>query len=444
MPLNHVIKDGNKNNCKGKLLYFFYNVLWLVILLPVSILILWRYRKYPAHNKRFSERLGLSSSKKLSNKNIWLHTASVGEVNAALPLLHKLIKQYSADSILVTTTTPTGEQVLINAFNGSVDHLYLPFDQCFLMKRFLSRVNPHVVILFETEVWPSLIVEAKNNNAEVVLVNARMSGKSKNKYLQFKPFSNYIFSRLSLIVAQTKEDAHRFYELGVPDCQISGSLKYSIAVDEELLEHSKIKKTKWLAATGNKKIIIAASTHPVEEDLILDAFLKIKDVYEALLILVPRHVERSDEVKALCIKQGFSIERFGDEKIPAANVDIVLVDVVGKLFNLFGLADVAIMGGTFISRGGHNFLEPAAWGLPIISGKSDYNFSEISRGLKESNALTQVSDAQSLADILGELLSSDFLAKEQGDNAKKYSQRNSDVVNKMFSIIEPILPKKAS
>lgn len=434
---------GSKNSCSGKLLYFFYNVLWLIILLPASILVLWRYRKYSNHSKRFIERLGLLFGNKISDKRIWLHTASVGEVNAALPFLQMLIQQYSADSILVTTTTPTGEQVLKNTFKDSVNHLYFPFDQCFLIRCFLSKINPHMVILFETEVWPSLIVEAKKNNTEVVLVNARMSEKSKNKYLKFQSFSSFIFSRLSLVIAQTKEDALRFDQLGASDPHVSGSLKYSIAVSKPLLKSSRTKKTEWLASMGNKKIIVAASTHPVEENFIVDAFVTLKNAKDVLLILAPRHVDRAAEVEALCLEKGLSLMRFDDKKIPANNIDVVLVDVVGKLFALFGLADIVIMGGTFIPRGGHNFLEPAAWALPIVSGESDYNFSEISKGLKDNNALTQVNSTELLIDALGLLLSNDALAREQGARAKQYCQTNADVVNKMYSIVEPLLSKKS-
>ncbi len=436
-------KNSTKSHFKGKLLYVFYNILWLIILLPVCVLVFLRYRQYPCHSARFGERLAFFSSRKAANKNIWLHTASVGEVNAALPLLQELIRQYGSDCILVTTTTPTGEQVLKKALGHTVDHLYLPFDIFLLTRRFLAKLKPHVIILFETEVWPSLIVEAKNNNSNIVLVNARMSENSKNKYLKFQAFSSFIFDCLSLIVAQTKDDAHRFGELGAPSCQVSGSLKYSIAIDKCSADFSKKIKAQWVSAIGGKKIIIAASTHPLEEDIILEAFIKLKSAgVNSLLILVPRHVERAGEVEALCLEQSLSLMRLCDTQAPSHNTDVVLVDAVGKLFNLFGLADVAIMGGTFISRGGHNFLEPAAWGLPIVSGESDYNFSEIAKGLKSCHALTQVSNSESLANTLELLLVDDALANRQGDNAKKYIEKNSDVVGKMLSNIEPFLPKK--
>lgn len=431
-------------NYKGKILYGLYNIVWLLILLPVAGLVFWRYRKYPLHNMRFGERLTLyTNNHKIRSKKIWVHTASVGEVSAALPLLHQLIATYGINELLVTTTTPTGAQVLKKALGESVNHLYLPFDQCFLMRRFLQRQKLQTVILFETEIWPSLITEANNNNVEVILVNARMSEKSKRNYLKLQSFTRFIFNKISLIVAQTKEESCHFYDLGAANCKHSNSLKFSIGIDEKLRKKSIKIKHNWLASTNNKKIIIAASTHPKEENVILEAFNQLKEAgLNILLILAPRHVERSDDVESLCLQQNLSVMRYCEDTIPDENVDVVLVDVVGKLFELFGLANVAVMGGTFIEHGGQNFLEPAAWGLPIVSGKSDYNFSEIAKELNFRGALTQVDDIESLTVTLKSLLSNESLANRQGNAAKEYSLKNGDAATKMMSIITPLLPNK--
>jgi 3-deoxy-D-manno-octulosonic-acid transferase len=430
-------------NFKGKILYGLYNIIWLIILFPIAAIIFLRYRQYPLHNSRFGERLTLYNNIKMRPNNIWVHTASVGEVNAALPLLRELISIYGLNAILVTTTTPTGEAVLKKALGASVNHLYLPFDQCLLMRRFVNKFKLQTVILFETEIWPSLIVEASHHNAKIILINARMSEKSKRNYLKLQSLTRFVFNKISLIVAQSKVESSHFHDLGAANCKDSDSLKFSISIDESLKVESKKEKRNWSVASNNKKIIIAASTHPKEEDIILQAVKQLQKVgLNVLLILVPRHVERSHDVKALCRQQNLSVMSYSEGKVPDVGTDVVLVDVVGKLFELFGLAHVAIMGGTFINHGGQNFLEPAVWGLPIVSGKSDYNFSAIAKGLVDNAALTQVDDVESLAMALKSLLLNESLAKKQGDAAKQYSLKNIDAAKKMMSILAPLLPNK--
>ncbi len=375
-------------------------------------------------------------------KKIWVHTASVGEVNAALPLLRELITRYGVNSLLITTTTPTGEQVLKKALGESVNHLYLPFDHYLLMRRFFYKFKLQCVILFETEIWPSLIVEASRYDTKIILVNARMSKKSKYNYLKFQSLTRFIFNKILLVVAQTKQQSDYFYELGASNCKDSDSLKFAISIAESSRAQSIKRRHSWLRSSKNKKIIIAASTHPQEETVILQAFKQLQRAgLKVLLVLVPRHVERSDEVQSLCLQQGLSVIRYCDDASPDDTVDIVLVDVVGKLFELFGIANVAIMGGTFVEHGGQNFLEPAAWGLPIVSGKSDYNFSEIAKNLMDNGALSQVDDAESLTQALKTLLSSDSTAKKQGAAAEKYSLKNGDSAKKMMALMTPFLPK---
>jgi 3-deoxy-D-manno-octulosonic-acid transferase len=434
---------AKSSNYKGTLLYSLYNILWFLILLPVAGVIFWRYRQYPQHRLRFGERLTVYNNKnKVLPKKIWVHTASVGEVNAALPLLRELITRYGVNSLLITTTTPTGEQVLKKALGESVNHLYLPFDHYLLMRRFFYKFKLQCVILFETEIWPSLIVEASRYDTKIILVNARMSKKSKYNYLKFQSLTRFIFNKILLVVAQTKQQSDYFYELGASNCKDSDSLKFAISIAESSRAQSIKRRHSWLRSSKNKKIIIAASTHPQEETVILQAFKQLQRAgLKVLLVLVPRHVERSDEVQSLCLQQGLSVIRYCDDASPDDTVDIVLVDVVGKLFELFGIANVAIMGGTFVEHGGQNFLEPAAWGLPIVSGKSDYNFSEIAKNLMDNGALSQVDDAESLTQALKTLLSSDSTAKKQGAAAEKYSLKNGDSAKKMMALMTPFLPK---
>jgi len=373
----------------------------------MMVITVWRYRSYSSHNNRFLERLSFYKNTTQS-KMIWLHTASVGEVNAALPLINKLIEKYSASSIVVTTTTPTGEKILTDSLNSSVQHYFLPFDTSFLMRRFVTRIKPKLLVLFETEVWPSMLVESKRNGINSILVNARLSEKSVKKYKKVKSLSEYIFGQLALAIAQTKKDADNLSSVGVNDIEVLGNLKFSVDISRSMVNKAK--------------------------KIVLNAFKELKKIEpNLLLVIVPRHVERCGHIYSLC-EQYFPTTIYNEATFKngtfASDNDIVLVDVTGKLLMLFGVSDIAIMGGTFIERGGHNFLEPAMWAIPIVSGKSDYNFTDIAKCLVDVQALTKVNNGDDLVNILKQLLLSKALRDQKGTAAQDYVKNQGDIIHR--------------
>jgi 3-deoxy-D-manno-octulosonic-acid transferase len=422
---------------KARLTFFIYNLVWVFISLPFLLLLCWRYRQYSSHRRRYLERFSLYLwQAKPQPFRLWIHLASVGEVMAAIPLLKLICEEYDQRDIVVTTTTPTGEQALKKYLQKDIQHYYLPFDFAPLMKRFVGLIQAKCLIIFETEVWPSMIMANEKVGTAVVLANARLSEKSKNNYQRFKAFSQLIFGKIVNIAAQTKADEMRFIELGAKNTTVTGNIKSEIKITSALTEKSHQLRTQWLIEPGIN-IMLAASTHQYEEELILSAFKNIQIACpNTLLIIVPRHPERFDLVEKLCLQQGFNVVRKSLNNEVNASTEIVLGDTVGELLMLFGVCDVAIMGGTFIEWGGHNFLEPAAWSLPIVSGKSDYNFMEIAKGLVSIGALKQVDNVDDLSATVIELLKNPQERKKRGLAAKQFVNENRGALEKTLRIIQ--------
>jgi 3-deoxy-D-manno-octulosonic-acid transferase len=430
---------------KALLLYLAYNFVWAIISIPFLIILIWRYRHYPSHRQRFLERLGIYSfspvndsrrSSKEPAKKFWIHLASVGEVMAALPLLKSLEKEYGLDQLTVTTTTPTGEQALKQYFNQNIEHQYLPFDFSLWVNLLIKRINADCLVIFETELWPSLIASCQKSDIRTLVVNARLSEKSYKKYLKLSSFTKMIFSRLTSVAVQTISEAERFKNLGVKKIVVTGNIKSEVTISETLKEKAKYLRGE-LIKNGKQKVIVAASTHEGEEEIILSAFKEFNNTQnQLLLILTPRHPKRTQSVKQLCINKNLNVLLKSDNETPSNQTDVLLVDTVGELFLLFGIGDIAIMGGTFIDRGGHNFLEPAAWGLPIVSGSSDYNFLETAKCLAAVGALKQLKDSDSLSKEVLALLGKPEEREKMGLAGKEYVENNKGALDKTLLFIK--------
>jgi 3-deoxy-D-manno-octulosonic-acid transferase len=428
---------------KAKIFFFIYNVLWLFICIPFLLTLLWRYRHYDQHRSRFWERLSIYNPPP-KECIVWVHVASVGEAIGCMPLLTALKKKYGSEQLLVTTTTPTGESIVRQYLGENVCHAYLPFDFVFFMRRFLAKIKPKVLLIFETEVWPSMVSSCYENKVDTILINARMSEKSKGRYDRFSYFSRQIFNRLTFVVAQSSNDASRLQSLGANNIAVLGSIKLDVTLNEKIISDSKKLRLNWQGAYGQKniarKILLAASTHNGEEEIVLKAYRDIKKYHpEALLLLVPRHSERFDQVERLCIRESFIVVKRSAGETVSSQTDIVLVDTMGELLMLLGISDVVIMGGTFVDRGGHNFLEPAIWGIPIVSGRSYYNFSGVAQGLMNVEALMPVDTPEELSLQIKILLENDKLRFQKGSAAKQYIQGRQGSLKKLLLIIEPYL-----
>ena len=394
------------------------------------------------YRDRWKERLGfiLTNSdfiKKDDKKVIWIHAVSVGEVEATTPLVKKLFAEYSDLQIIMTTTTPTGAETVKRRYADQYDeqivHYYIPYDLVSFQQRFIDQIKPDLLIIMETEVWPNLIHVCQKNNIPVMLANARMSESSGKGYQRIAKLSRPMFSGISEVAAQTDLDAQRLVSLGVnPDHLIvSGSLKF----DQELPEGIEEKSAMLKKQIGSRHVWIAASTHPGEEEQVLNAHKQIlKTLPDCLLILVPRHPERFQEVFELCEAYTMTISRRSlDQDI---NKQVYLVDTMGDLVKCYGAADVAFVAGSLTSIGGHNLLEPASLGLPVLMGPYTFKIEKIFQSFLDAGAAFCVKDSTELEQKVLYFFEHDQERLETGKKAMKLIKENKGAADRHLELIK--------
>ena len=421
---------------------YFYTFLFYLALPFIFIRLLWRGRQLPAYRKRLGERMGYYPF--TLQKSIWVHAVSVGEVLAAIPLIKALKSRHPNTLFLVTTMTPTGADRVKVALGKSVYHAYIPYDVPDAMSRFLKKMNPIVAIIMETELWPNLIASCNKKQIPICLVNARLSEKSAKGYARIAGLTRNMLQKINIIAAHGEKDAERFVQLGAPKDRISvtGNIKFDLELPQQLVDQSKEIREK----LGRDRFIwIAASTHEGEEEKILAAHrLLLKKYPEALLILVPRHPDRFDAVMKLCeqsafktVRRSLSSHSFCEE--PLSEMNVYLGDTMGELLLLYGVSDVAFVGGSLVSRGGHNMLEPGALGKPILTGPYLFNFAEISELFVSANALIKVPDEKTLAEQLDRFIKNPDERTQTGKRALRVMDANRGALQKQLELIEKVL-----
>ncbi|PLY14726.1 MAG: 3-deoxy-D-manno-octulosonic acid transferase [Sedimenticola sp.] len=411
--------------------------------LPLILLrILWKSLRNPDYRLRISERFGIFPSL-AADRSIWVHAVSVGEAQAAEPMIRWLLDQYPHTPVVVTTTTPTGSERVRALFGESVFHVYFPYDIPLAIRGFLSRVRPLMLVMVETEIWPNLIEECHRNNIPTLLANARLSEKSARGYARLGSFTREIFGKIGLIAAQAPVDAERFLGLGVPHdrVRVTGSIKFDIKLNASLHEQAEVLRRSW----GHRPIWVAASTHEGEEEQILAAHNRILLAHtEALLVLVPRHPERFERVHALCVQQGFSVAKRYSMDHCGLDKTVLLGDTMGELMLFYATADAAFVGGSLVSTGGHNVLEPAALGVPVLFGPHMFNFSVISRLLLAENAAVQIANTQALAEVLVRWFSDASERTRIGENALRVVEANKGALERLVELIKELLDGQVS
>lgn len=372
----------------------------LYLLLPfLPLRLLLRGRKQPAYREHWRERFGhypVHPDKPV----IWLHTVSVGETRAAVPLVQQLLARYPNHQILLTHMTPTGRETSENLFGNTVLRCYLPYDYPFAVRRFLRRFRPAVGLLMETEIWPNLIHASKIAGVPVLLVNARLSQKSAAKYARFSRLTRESLHNLSAIAAQTEEDAKRFSALGECPVSVIGNLKFDAAPPSPLMELGVTLRERF---GNNRPVFLAASTREDEEALLLDA-LKNASITGLLTVIVPRHPQRFDEVAELLTKRGIPFQCRSENRPIAPTTEAVLGDSMGEMFAYYAAADIAFIGGSLLPYGGQNLIEACAVGTPVLIGPHTYNFAMAAEEAVQSGAAKRVVDAADLVHALRELL----------------------------------------
>ncbi len=419
-----------------------YTALFCLLLPLYFSRLFWKGLYNKEYLLRWSERLGLSTnSPSKSQSLIWIHAVSVGEVNASMPLLRNLIDDYPNSSILVTTTTPTGSKILMERLGNKVKHQYIPVDIPFFVNIFLDKWNPNILILLETEIWPNIIYQCKKRGIYTALVNARLSSKSKDNYSRFSSLIKPAIESLDIILAQFESDKKRFLELANPnEINICGNLKFDQDVPSELEEISATIRQDWSIDGENRFTLIAASTHDGEEYIVLEAFKDIlKKHPHALLIVVPRHLERFEKVKKIIRDSGLRMASRSKKIEVDPQTQVLLGDTIGELNFLYSLADIAFVGGSLIDHGGQNLLEPSAQSLPLLSGPSLRNFSDISDQLIDKGCLEIVHNSDDLSRKFKHYIESDTDLKKKGKAAFEVFNSNRGALQVILSHLkEPL------
>lgn len=415
----------------------------LHLLLPLVLLrLLWLGWKTPGYRQRWRERFGLVRRQRGSEPVLLLHAVSVGEVLAAKPLLHRIQASYPAYRIVVTTTTPTGAMTVRQNFGDSVEHLYFPYDLPLAVATFLDRVAPRVVMVMETEIWPNFFAACRRRGIPLALVNARLSARSAARYARIARLARVTLHASTLIAAQSAADARRFADLGAAPGKVTvcGNLKYDVHLPPSVREQGVALRQ---AFSSSRAVWIAASTHEGEEQAALDAYADVvRSQPRCLLIIAPRHPERFDRVEQLCRRAGRSTaRRTRMQTVPGDRVEVFLLDTLGELAMFYACADVAFVGGSLVRHGGHNLLEPAALGLPLISGPHLYNFTEIAERLAVVGALQTVPDAQQLAAAVSGLLQDANRRHAAGERARQVYLDNQGSADQLLLRLQPLLAR---
>lgn len=424
--------------------FLYSSLLYLMSPLVIGRLF-WRARKAPAYGLRKSERFGFFRQTTNDKPVIWVHSVSVGETIASAPLVKALQKQYPGHKVLVTTMTPTGSEQVVKIHGDTVEHVYAPYDLPDAVNRFLNKVNPVLAVMIDTELWPNTIAACHKRNIPVVLANARLSERSARGYARFGKLVKKMLQQISMIAAQDKEGGQRFTELGLPEQQltVTGSVKFDLDIAANINASGGALRQRWQAGMAEDiQLLVAASTHEGEDQQILDAFkMVIAKCPKARLLIVPRHPERFNSVYNLIRQNGFAVVRHSRGSEVSADTRVILGDTMGEMMKFYAASDVAFVGGSLVATGGHNMLEPAALGLPVLSGPDVFNFAEISQSLVEAGGMVLVENSEALAKQTIDLFNDDLSCQRMGKSAEQFVSRNRGALKQTLDIISRYVNK---
>lgn len=415
-----------------------YSALYYCLMPCIVLRMLWRSRLAPAYRQRWSERLGYFRG--LPDDGvpaIWVHAVSVGETIAAAPLVESMLQQFPDYRVVLTTTTPTGSERARALFGDRVLHVYAPWDLPGSLRRFLDRTRPRLLIIMETELWPNMLHYTRASGCNVMLANGRMSQRSARGYARVAGLTRQLLSSLNVVACQTLEDSKRFLALGVAPAvlHVTGSVKFDVTLDESLRNQAAELRRTFMV--GGRPVLVAASTHPGEEALVLAAFRDIRRTRsDCLLVLVPRHPERFEKVHGLCVREGWQVVRRSSDSEPSGADDILLGDTMGELLLLLGTATVAVVGGSLLAHGGHNVLEAAVWGVPAVSGPHMENFAEVSARLEAAGAVIRLDTPGALSDTLQRLLDDADLRQRMGMAGLQVLDENRGASARLLALVQ--------
>jgi 3-deoxy-D-manno-octulosonic-acid transferase len=420
------------------MIIFYTLILWL--LLPyIFIRLIWRARKQPEYLRHIGERFGFYSLK--SNKPIiWLHAVSVGETRAAQSLVTKLGEAYPDHQILLSHTTPTGRAASEQLYGDRVMRVYLPYDYPFAVNGFLRHFRPQLGLLMETEIWFNLIHACYLTHTPLVLLNARMSGKSARAYARFARLTRTALNELTSLAAQTADDATHLTSLGAKNVSVMGNLKFDIEPPGAMLKLGKQLREQF---GMTRKIFLTASTREGEEVLLIDALKDIR-IPNLLLVIVPRHPQRFADIASLLEQHGILFQRRSENRAVTEKIQVVLGDTMGEMFAYYAAADLAFIGGSLLPYGGQNLIEACAVGTPVLVGPYTHNFAEATRLALNAGAACLIPDARGLFTKLQHLLDNPLALYKMRKQCSLFVESNRGATDKALQIITPLLKTKQS
>jgi 3-deoxy-D-manno-octulosonic-acid transferase len=428
-------------------MYFIYNILLSITSILLSPLILFALLREEKYRMGLSQKLGFLPPHlllKLSgSRPVWIHAVSVGEVTSTIPLIQEIKKRYPSQKIILSTVTVTGNYTATIRVREVDAVIYFPLDYPFIVKKVIRQIKPKLFIILETELWPNILRELKRNNIPSVVVSGRISNRSYHKYRWGRFFFTKVLDNIHLFCMQTEVDSKRIINIGADKDRVTtvGNLKFDQCVPTITTEE-KENLYNMLSLKEGQTIFIAGSTHKGEENIVLEVFKNLKKTYEDLiLILAPRHPERFDEVADLISHQ--KLRSIKKTKIKVAQKsnhhDIILLDTIGELSKLYSIGTIIFVGGSLVSTGGHNVLEPVAYKKAVIFGPHMDNFSEISRCLRESGGGFQVNNQEEFLSQTEMLLQNDVDRDKLGEKAFEVIAHNQGAINKSMEVIERFL-----
>jgi 3-deoxy-D-manno-octulosonic-acid transferase len=406
----------------------------------VSLMLVARGLRDRSYWRNFGQRFGLGPAAPFT---IWVHAVSVGEVQAAAALVSALRGRYPELPVLVTTFTPTGAARARALFGGAAEVRFLPFDLPGSVRRFLDRTRPRLAVIMETELWPNLYRQCRRRRIPLIIASARLSRRSIDRYRRLGAlFKETVSAGGVVVAAQGEGDAERFRALGAAAerTHVTGNLKFDLTLPPDISEHGRALREQY---APSRAVWVAGSTHGgVEEDAVLAAQRHVVATHAGtLLVLAPRHPNRFDEVAAWLGRQGIAFARRSQPlaTAAAAGCNVLLLDTLGELLHFYAAADVAFVGGSLAPIGGHNLLEPAALGLPILTGPNNSNSEDVARLLLECGAARIVRNGDELGSRVAGLLSDQALRMEMGARGRATVERNRGSLQKLMALVASLL-----
>ncbi len=412
----------------------------LYVLVPITLYhLVWRGFRQPAYFHRWPERYALYRGATPFPRTLWVHAVSVGEVNAAVPLVNALRRVRPDLRLLVTTITPTGSERVQALWGGDVEHVYLPYDLPGAVGRFLRHYRPCAALIMETELWPNLLFGCRDHGVPSFILNARLSERSLKGYRVLAPLVGRALRTVTRVAAQSAADAIRFVRLGARTDQVAevGNLKFDVAIPDTLEAFAR----ECRASSGQRLAWIAASTHPDEEAAVLAIHRQLRARHPDLLLLwAPRHPERFRGAVESARALGWRVSTRSRSQWPGAMDDVFVIDTLGELLHFYACADVAFVGGSLQAIGGHNLLEPAAAGVAIVTGPHLHNFEEISRRLEEAGALRVGDDKATVQAALAQLLAEPVARERMVEAGRRLVDRGRGALAQTLILLQPALP----